>query len=866
MRRLRAWLMRLSGLFDKERRDRDLAEELESHLEMHIEDNLRSGMTPEEARRDALIKLGGMESVKEAYRDRRGVPWLETLIQDLRYGARMLRRNPGFTAVVVVTLALGIGVNTAIFSLVNAVLLRPPPYPDPDQLVQVTIVREGPGYNNEILSAPETLAWQKENRVFSHLGIYHYQSWIITGGDEAESVNVGDVSAGFLPALGVQPVLGRGFSADEDKRGGPRVAILGYGLWQRRFGGDTNVLGKTITIDHQPNLVIGVLPSSFQVPSQYRKKWDVLRPLGLDEKGHGFLLGIGRLKPDVSLEQARASLDIIYQPFCDPREKGRVVLVRLQGYMAQAAKLSLLVYQGAVGFVLLIACANVANLLLARGTRRRKEIAVRVALGAGRLRIIRQLLTESSLLALLGAALGLLLAFGIKDSVRGFLPVLKEVPSAGIDGRVLAFTFLAALLTGLIFGLAPALEASHLSLNESLKEGSRSMTGGRRSHRLRGMLVVSEVALALVLLVGTGLLVKCFFRLRSVDPGFRPDRLLTLSLSLSTSKYTNRPAQAAYFQQVIEQLRTLPGVEAIGADLSLPFVGPAGWMRPVEVDGKSTGARCGVVNPDYFQALGIPVKQGRSFTDGDRAGSAKVVMVNETFVRHFLPGKEAVGQQIKYGYQDENWKTIVGVVGDVRVKGPTVDPGPQVYVCYLQEGTDAMGLALRTRGDPMSLAAAVRDRIRSVDRDQPVSGLMTMEQCISDFLIPQRMNMWLSSTLGALALALAALGIFGTMSFAVSQRTHEIGVRMALGAQTRDVLKLVVGQGLRLVLAGVVVGLLAAFGLTRFLSSLLYGVAPIDPATFAGVTLLLGGIALLACYLPARRATQVDPMTALRYE
>ncbi len=868
MRQLRAWLVRLGGLFDKRRRDRELAEELESHLQMHIEDNLRAGMSPEEARREALIKLGGVESVKEAYRDRGGMPWVETLIQDLRYGARMMRRNPGFTATIVLTLALGIGINTAIFSLVNAVLLRSP-YPDPERLVQIKVVREERRGFDHILFTPETLAWQKENQVLSYFGAYHDQHWTMTGSDETERIKCGDVSLGFLPALGVQPALGRAFAADEDKPGGAPVAILSHELWQRRFCGDTNVLGRTIAIAQKPHTIVGVLPSSFQVPEKYvsyGEKWDVLRPLQLDEKGHGFLLGIGRLKPGVSLEQARVSLDVICQAARDPAEKGKVVLIRLQGYMAEEAKLGLLIYQGAVGFVLLIACVNVASLLLARATRRRKEIAVRLALGAGRPRIIRQLLTESVLLALAGSVAGLLLAFTIKDALRTLIPDLKEVSSVAIDGRVLAFTVLAALLTGLAFGLAPALEASRVSLNESLKEGCRTVTGGHPRYRLRRTLVVSEIALALVLLVGAGLLVKCFFRLRDLDPGFRADRLLTMSIWLNSPKYPDGPSQADYFQRVLEALSNLPGVDAVAADMALPLKAPAAAMRSVTLDGRSGEVMCAVVNPDYFRALGIPLKRGRSFTDSDRVGADKVVVVNDSFVRRYLPDKEPIGQRIKYGYADEDWKTIVGEVGDVRAQELTKEAGPRVYVCYLQDGVDVMGLALRTRGDPMKLAADVRSRIRSVDKDQPAYDLMTMEQCLSQLLLPQRMNMWLSSALGALALALAAVGIYGVMSFTISQRTREIGVRMALGAQRSDVFKLVVGQGLRLTATGLIVGLIAAFGLTRFLSSLLYGVSAIDLAVFVSAALLLGAIALLACYLPARRAISVDPLSALRHE
>jgi predicted permease len=795
-------------------------------------------------------------------------------MNDFRYAFRQLLKNPGFTAVAMFTLALGIGVNTAIFSMVNAVILRPPPYSDPDRLVQITVARKDPrGF--DFLGHLEILAWQKHNPVLSHLGVYHAQDWNLTGGDESERVTVADVSSGFLPALGVQPALGRVFSPEEDKPGGSPLAILTYRLWQRRFGGDTNVLGKTITIDLRAYTIIGVLPSSFQPPAKYYSyngQWDLFRPLGLDEKGHGYLNALGRLKPGVSLAQATASLDILYQQFRDPEDpEGKVVLLRLQDYLPVKTRGSLLLYQGAVGFVLLIACVNVANLLLARGGRRRKEIAVRVALGAGRLRIIRQLLTESVLLALLGSVLGLLLASAITNAVRSLLPDLKEVSWIRIDGRVFTFTLVVASLTGLICGLAPALEASRVSLNESLKEGGRNLTGGLQQHRLRSVLVIAEVALALVLLVGAGLLIECFFRFRGVDPGFRADRLLTMSISVSWSKYPNAPKWTAYYQKVIEELRSLPGVEAVGADLAMPFAYPAQMRATVEVDGRTNEVVLGIVNPDYFRALGIPVKRGRCFTDQDRAGAPPVVMVNESLVRLCLPPGDPIGQRIRSEYHyggnlADDWKTVVGVVGDVRVQTLTQEADPRLYLCYLQHGNDEMGLALRTWGNPMALAAPARARIRGVDPDQVVRNIMTMEQCLSASLIPQRTNMWLASTLGVLALVLAMVGIYGVMSFLVAQQTHEIGVRTALGAQRVDTVRMVVREGMGLAILGVLIGLIGALASTRVLSSSLYGIKPTDPLTFVCVSLLLLGVALLACWLPARRAAKVDPMEALRAE
>jgi predicted permease len=885
MRTVRAWLVRLGGLFGKRRRDRELTEELESHLRMHIQDNLQAGMTPGEARREALIKLGGMESVKELYRDHRGVPWLETTIQDLRYAARTLRKNPGFTAVVVLTLALGIGVNTAIFSLVNAVMLRAPPYPKPDELVEVMVVR--PKLPTiDVFWGPEVLAWQERNQVFSQFGVYREGDWDMTGGEEAERVKVGHVSTEFLPALDVQPLLGRNFANDEDKPSGPPVAILSYGLWQRRFGGDTNVIGRSITINHVVNTIVGVLPSSFRAPLPYmfwNTHWDLLQPVRLANGVSGGFWAFGRLKPGITTDQAQASLDVLYEPFRDSVRKDRIALLRLQNYLAGHTRSRLFLWQCAVGFILLIAFVNVANLLLARATRRQREVAIRIALGAGRLRIIRQLLTESVLLALLGSVFGLLLAFGIKDAAHLLLPDLRNVSSVAFDGRVLAFTFLAALLPGLVFGLAPALVASRVSLNETLKEGCRSMTGGRPRHRLQATLVIAEVALAFLLLTGAGLLLKCFFHMRGLETGFRTDRLLTITVELSGKGYCSGPSQTSYFQRAIEELRSLPGVEMVGADSAMPVVGPyEGTRYWADVEGQTNLVRCGTVNPEYFQALGIPLKEGCGFTDGDRTGAPQVVLVNESFVRRYLPGKQAIGQRIRCGDRetDWNWKTIVGVVGDVREPGgywgdftsgtyraaPPTEASPRVYFCYLQKCESGMGLALRTQIDPKTLTTAARARLRSLDPEQVVDEPKTMEQRVSESLVQQRTNMWLSGALGSVALMLASVGIYGVLSFVVAQRTHEMGLRRALGAQRPDVIKLIVLQGARLIAIGGLIGAVGAFGANRFLGSLLYGISPTDPWTFLVVFAVLGSVAFLACYVPAWRAAKVDPMQALRYE
>jgi putative ABC transport system permease protein len=782
-----------------------------------------------------------------------------TLIQDLRLAVRMLTKNPGFSAVVVLTLGLGIGINTAIFSIVNAVLLRPLPYPEPERLVVVQKDWKPSWAANGLVSSrldtKEVLAWQEFNGAFSQQAAYQIEEATLTGREAAESVDCGQVTASFFSMFGAAPRLGRGFLPEEDRPGGPPVALLSHRLWQRRFGGDTNILGQTITLDDKPRTVVGVLPAAFQ----FTEPLDVLVPLALSQSGPGGLHFIGRLKPSVSLEQARAGLDLIYQRVHDPKEPGRALLAGLHEYVVGHVKLSLLIYLGAVGLVLLIACANIANLLLARGASRRKEMAIRAALGAGRLRLARHLLTENALLALMGGLAGLLFAFWGGSLLAPLMADLPKLQPARIDGSVLAFTFLVAVSTGLVFGVVPALAGSRLSFAESLKDGTRGGGyGGRHQRRLSALLVVSEVTLASVLLLGAGLLLKSFIRLRGVDLGFRPDRILRLRVNLSKTKYPDARSQAAYFEQVIQDIRELPGVEAVGADASLPLSGVNFAMGVM--DGTNFEiVPGGVVNSDYFRAMGIPLKKGRGFTDQDREGKPKVALVNESFARSRFGLEEPLGRKVADA-------TIVGVAGDVRQQGPKKPVGPLAYFSYLQTGSQSMSLAVRARANPMRLAGAVRSRILRIDKDQPIQSLATLEQSLADDISPQRVNMQVSGALGVLALSLVAVGIYGVLAFSVAQRTHEIGVRMALGAQAGDVVWLVVRQGLSLTLAGVAAGLLAAFWLTRFLSSLLYGVTALDPFTFAASSVLLLLIALAACSIPARRAAQVDPMAAIRDE
>ncbi len=820
-------------------------------------------------------------------------------MNDLKFAFRQLLKNPGFTAVAVLTLALGIGANTAIFSVVNAVLLRPLPYPEPGQLAQLRADR--PGSPSTFIGSATFVEVKAQSQSLARIAAYSGGDMTLTGAGPAERIVSGAVTADFFPLLGVQPAVGRNFTQEEDTPNGPRAAILGHGLWQSRFGGDPDVLGRTITLNQQSYTVVGILPARFQYPERFQ----LWIPLALGETGGTFvkygegmmlLKAIARLKPGVTLQQAQAELQTIAQriqpggptatPGGNPRPRGEggeggegvLTLVGLHEQVVGDVKGALLVLLGAVAFLLLIACANVANLLLARAAARQREMAVRVALGAGRLRVARQLLTESVLLSLAGGGLGLLLAFwGVQTLGQWSEASLPAMHGIGIDAWVLAFTLGVSVVTGLLFGLAPAFQVSRTDVNAALKQESRGDTGGHR-HRLRHLLVVSEVALSLVLLIGAGLLIKSFSRLNEVDPGFRTEGVLTFQVTLTGEK--SSPQKVNFIEQILERLRALPGVQAAAATDSLPLtqfnritVAEVEGRPPIDLSrvhkpGEVTPVSRPTVTLDYFNAMGIPLRSGRAFTSQDAHPSAGVVIVNEAFEKNFFPGQSALGKRIRFVVSGPQapWPTVVGVVSDVRQGGLAKDVMPEVYSPELSDAGGALSFVIRVTGEPTGLIAAVRGVVAEVEPNQSLHNVMTMEQRLADTTTSRRLNTALLGSFAAVALLLAAVGIYGVMSYAVTQRRREIGVRMALGAQKSDVLGLLVGGGLRLALAGVVIGLVGALALTRYLSNLLYSVKATDPLTFLGVAVALTGVALLACWLPARRAARVDPMVALRHE
>jgi putative ABC transport system permease protein len=798
---------------------------------------------------------------------------METIFTDIRYGFRGLVKRPAFTAIALLTLALGIGVNTAIFSVVDAVMLRPLPYEDPGQLVRLWSDISGQRTEQNEFSPAEITQFRDQLTTFEDVGMFDIGlSANLTGGAQPERVNGSEASPGLFNLLRVKPVIGRTFLPDETEAKQSKVVLFSEGLWRRRFNADPNLVGRTVQLDGEPFTVVGVLPESFKFP----EKVDIWLPFSFtaadwqNDRQHYYVLAVGRLKSGITMDQAKADLEAIMQrlapTFSAARKKWGVTVIPMHEQVVGKVSVTLWILFGAVGLVLLIACVNVANLMLTRTADRRKELAIRVALGAGRTRVVRQLLFESLLLALFGGGAGVVLAIWITKlfsvSLLESLPRGEEV---GVDARVLVFTLAVSILTAFIFGLAPALQGSNPNLNETLKEGGRRSSGGSR-RGVRDFLVVSEIALSLVLLIGAGLLVKSFSRLQSVNAGFDAHNLLTMEITLPRVKYPKTSDQNAFVQQAMQRVQGLPGVKSVAATINLPLLGTWGMGygvqgHPNEPNQVADNAN---ITPNYFQTMGIPVRQGREFSDHDTTDGHEVIIVNEAFVRKHFPNENPIGQIVLSGRKRE----IVGVVGDVKSRGLELETRPQLYLPYAQKPTPApfLTFTIRTEIEPLSVAAAAQKEIESLDRDLPVANIRSMDQIVSTSLEQRRLTMALFVGFAVIALLLAAIGVYGVVSYSVTQRTHELGIRVALGARWGDVLRLVLSQGIALAVIGVVVGVGGALALTRLMRSLLFQVGTTDLATFVLVASGLVAVVLLACYVPARRATKVDPLEALRSE
>ena len=880
-------LYRLRALFRRKSVEAELEEELRAHLERQVQKYVQAGLSVEEARRRARLQFGGLDQVKEECRDARGVTFIETTLQDVRYGLRKLARSRGFTAVAVVTLALGIGANTLIFSVVNAAILHPLPFRDAARLVtqwatSPTIGYSGPG----AFTDRDYMEWRDQNRVFSEIAAFRGQPTNLTGAGEPLRLTGTSISASLLRVLEVNPALGRAFAPEEETAGHNRVALLSDRLWRSRFGSDPSVLGKTIKLDGEIYTVIGVMPAGFGFPNEA----DLWTPLTLESEAHNATLQIvARLKPSVSLERARSEVALIGER--RPAKPGdwewHTTLVPLSQAVASELRTPLIVLFAAVGLVLLIACANVANLFLARATTRQGEIAVRRALGASRSRVIRQMLTESVMVSAFGAGLGLLLAAlgkGFVAKAASLLPrslgspsAAAHIASAGLDFWVLGFTLMISVLTAVLFGLTPAVWASRGELTSSLKEEGRSSTTRRRRGYVRDGIVVAEVALAVILLVGAGLLIRSFLHLMNVDPGFDPRNVLTLNISLPDSRYESAQPMIAFEQQALERLNALPGVKSAGGVFGLPLSNRGvggdftveGQPEPTPGTQPFIAAKV-VIGGDYFKAIGIPLLRGRYFDEHDSESAPHVVIVSQSLAQHFWPLEEAIGKRLKPGFSNDAWCTVVGVVGDTKQYSLGETPSPSMYLPYVQAPVPFLmqdiTFVLRAGADPLSMVAAARRAVQAVDPDLPVFDVTTMDQLVYRSASAPRFNAALLAIFAALALVLATVGIYGVMSYTVLQRMHEFGVRMALGAQEGDLLQQVFRQGMLLAVGGITTGVAGAWVLTRFISSLLFGVRPTDPLTFVLIPLLLAAVALVACLLPARRATKVDPVAALRYE
>jgi predicted permease len=892
MRSLRAWLLRLGGLFQKERRDRAFSAELEIHLQLHIEDNLRAGMTPEQARREAFIKLGGIEQTKEIYRERHSLPFIETLLQDLGYAVRMLRKNPGFTAVAILTVALGVGANTVIFSLVNGVLLRPLSYKDPQQLFVVREVVPQWTKSYPLLAAnlPDFQIWQKECQSFEQVAIAEALEMNLSGTGEAEEIHGVRASANLLNLLGEHPLLGRSFLPEEDQTGKDRVVILTDAFWRSRFHGDPGIIDRTITLNGEPHAVIGVLRASFHFPKEigtlsgFAPRIDFFKPLGgprfyeQDLISEFDFAAIARLKNGVTPAQALAELNVIQAEIAKRANEKldlRAELFPLEPEIVGPARKGLVLLLAAVGAVLLIVCVNLANLLLARVPGRMREAAIRTALGAPRSSLIRQMLTESLLLALLGGVLGIALAsFGVRWLVS-FAPLnLPRLDEVALDGQVLWFAVALSTIVGALFGMLPAWRISHVAPQEILKAGAATASEGRRPRQIRETLIGLEVGLSTALLILAGLLTSSLFRVIRVNPGFAVERVLAADLHLPPQSYPKEPARTHFYDQVLAGIRTLPGIASTGWVTILPLEGqgsvtgitlPGDQLR----SGEQLHANYRAVSSDYLQTMAIPLIDGRYFTDNDRG--KKVVIVSKSVADRLWPGQNPLGRECLAQWGQLQLSKVIGIVGDIRTVALEAPPLLMVYVpdSYGQMtpgAPESAAIVVRTAMDPDMIASAVRDVIRGVDPDVPVLALRPMTQVVSENVEARRFQALLAALFALCALGVASIGIFGVVSYSIEQRRQELGIRMAMGARRADVLGLILRQGMAPVTAGLALGIASALAGGRLIQNFLFGVKAFDPQTVGCVALLMALVGAFACYVPARRAMRVDPMVALRHE
>jgi putative ABC transport system permease protein len=873
-------MRRFRRLFHKAQMESELDRELRSHLEQQIADYVAAGMSDEEARRRAQLEFGGLDRVKEECRESRTGHFVETLAQDVRYGLRMLRKSPGFTTVAVITLALGIGANTAIFSVVNGVLLKPLPYRDPSRLVRIYQNDLRHGRVRMMDSAVDLSIAREQASALQDIGFYQEWDATLTGVDEPEQIADTRVSPGLFSILGVTPVAGRTFLPEEHQSGNDHVVILSYSLWRRLFNGEPGAIGKTVTLDGNACTVVGVMPPGFHFPRTdlpiMTEAWLPWSETPEQESRNKDVAGIARLRQGISLNKSRLEMDTISDRLgrTYPDDVGwKFELVPLARAVAGDSRLPILVIFGAVSFVLLIACANVANLLLARAASRQREMVVRAAIGAGRLRLIRQMLTESLLLSFAGGIVGLAVAICGIRVLRSTAPTdIPRLADVQVSGTVLLYTLAASILVGLLFGLVPALQVSKSPLQTGIRNAVMTTQSKGRYRSLNRFLLVSQLALSLVLLAGAGLMARSFLLLTSVNLGFQPNNVLTFWTGLSGEKYRAPESRISFYQQTLDRIEAVPGVESAALATSLPLTGPT--EVSVQIEGRPTprqddemSVAYQAVTPGYFPVMRIPLIEGRLLWESDVKTAPAVVVVNRTFVRRFFPNEDPLGKRIRISMGGANFREVVGVAGDVREAGLDRDPVPEVYLPLFQAWiAPEAAYLVRTRGEPLSLAQTIQREILLVDKNRPIALIQTMDHVLSDVSAQPRFRTDLLGLYSLLALVLTAVGLYGVTAYSVAQRAHEIGVRMALGARPRDIARLFLGEGILLAAAGITIGVAGALGLTRFLRSLLFEVKPTDPLTFIGVAVVLGLVAIAASGIPARRAVRVDPMVALRYE